>query len=348
MAMQKVEFSFPDEDDDGVDIELEPSSAKPLNKGRPDAETEVEVEEDRPKVKSKPESDDELDIEVVDDTPEKDRGRTPSGPPDEPTEDELESYSEKVQKRFKKLSKGYHDERREKEQAFREREELERLAKQLVEENRRLQGSVGSSQTALLEQAKRNAKAEVAAATRAYRDAYEAGDTDKVIEAQVRLSKATNYEDRVNNVKLPPTQEKQLDVKKEVPQDTPVSAPKADPKAAQWHKENQWFGSDDEMTSYALGLHSKLVKDGVSPQSEEYYETLNSRMRKVFPENFDDVEVETEKPRRSTSVVAPATRSVAPKKVRLTKTQVQIAKKLGVPLELYAKKVAEEMRKTDG
>jgi len=105
------------------------------------------------------------------------------------------------------------------------------------------------------------------------------------------------------------------------------------------------------MTSFALGLHSKLVKSGVDPQSDEYYETINSRMRKVFPENFEDTELEVteeEKPKRRANVVAPATRSTAPKKVRLTQTQVAIAKRLGVPLELYAKQVAEEMRKANG
>ena len=98
------------------------------------------------------------------------------------------------------------------------------------------------------------------------------------------------------------------------------------------------------MTAYAIGLHQKLIKNGVNPQSDEYYETIDARMRKLFPEEFEDVTVEEPKSRRQSNVVAPATRSTAPKKVKLTQTQVAIAKKLGVPLEEYAKQVAIEMR----
>ena len=131
----------------------------------------------------------------------------------------------------------------------------------------------------------------------------------------------------------------------QIPQQNVTKQPEIDERAANWAKENSWFGSDKEMTGYAMGLHDKLVtEEGVDPSSDEYYETINSRMQKLFPDNFEGETEETESKRRS-NVVAPATRSTAPKKVRLTQTQVAIAKKLGVPLELYAKKVAEEMRK---
>ena len=104
------------------------------------------------------------------------------------------------------------------------------------------------------------------------------------------------------------------------------------------------------MTSLALGLHNKLAKQGVNPQSDEYYEAIDTRMRQVFPDNFEEeiAKPEAEKPKRQANVVAPATRSIAPKKVKLTQTQVAIAKRLGVPIELYAQKVAEEMRKENG
>ena len=104
------------------------------------------------------------------------------------------------------------------------------------------------------------------------------------------------------------------------------------------------------MTSFALGLHNKLVKEGLDPKSDDYYEKIDSRMRQVFPDQFEDYEPEpeAEKPRRQSNVVAPATRSTSPKKVKLTQTQVNLAKRLGVPLDLYAKKVAEEMRKNNG
>jgi hypothetical protein len=113
-----------------------------------------------------------------------------------------------------------------------------------------------------------------------------------------------------------------------------------------WQKQNSWFGSDDEMTSFALGLHQKLVKQGLDPRSDEYYEKINSRMRQVFPDEFDDAEeVEVEKPRQKSNVVAPATRSTAPKKIVLTPSSVALAKRLGVPLEEYAKQVALGQRK---
>jgi hypothetical protein len=127
-----------------------------------------------------------------------------------------------------------------------------------------------------------------------------------------------------------------------------VQAPSSDSKALAWQSQNRWFGNDEEMTSFALGLHQKLVRSGVDPQSDEYYERINSRMRQVFPDAFDtpDDSDRAEKPSRAkASVVAPATRSTASKKIVLTQTQVNIAKRLGVPLELYAKKVAEEARK---
>jgi len=295
---------------------------------------------------------DDLEVEVVDDTPKADRGRKPSEPPEDVTEEELQDYSEKVRRRIQHFSKGYHDERRAKEQALRERQELERLAQQLVEENKQLKGSVTKNQTVLIEQARRSAAAELEMAKRTYRQAYESGEADAVLDAQDKLTNARLKLERVNNIKLPALQEKEVPVETQQQQQVyNAPAPQVDTKAQEWQQANPWFGTDDEMTSFALGLHSKLVKSGVDPQSDEYYETINSRMRSIFPDNFEDTsleEVEEEKPKRRANVVAPATRSTAPKKVRLTQTQVAIAKRLGVPLELYAKKVAEEMRKANG
>jgi hypothetical protein len=161
--------------------------------------------------------------------------------------------------------------------------------------------------------------------------------------AQEELTSVKIKADRLNNFKIPVAQGPERVVKQE--QFTP--APSVDDKAVRWQQDNSWFGSDDEMTSFALGLHQKLVKQGVDPKSDDYYEKINSRMRQVFPEefSFDEPEQVEEKPRKKANVVAPATRSTAPKKIVLTQTQVAIAKRLGVPLELYAQKVAEEMRK---
>ena len=330
--MEKVEFDFPDPDKENFKLEVE---------GRESQKPEVEVEEEKPAKPVKAET--EVEIEVVDDTPPKDRNRKPSDPPEDITDDELEDYSEKVRKRLQHFSKGYHDERRAKETAFREKEEALRIAQQLVEENSKLKGTVGKNQEILLDQAKRATNAELEQAKFKYKQAYESGDSDAVLEAQDALTSAKIKADRLNNFKLPPVQQPE----KVVQQQQITQAPSADDKAVRWQQDNSWFGSDDEMTSFALGLHQKLVKQGVDPRSDEYYEKINSRMRQVFPEefSFDEPEQVEEKPRKKANVVAPATRSTAPKKIVLTQTQVAIAKRLGVPLELYAQKVAEEMRK---
>ena len=345
MGFQKVEYEFPEDDGKKPDIEVEGSSAVEIDLSGKQPKPEPETADESVESKGNDDAGD-YEIEVVDDTPKKDRNRKPSEPPTDVTDEELEEYSEKVRKRIQHFSKGYHDERREKEKALRERQELERLAQQLVEENKQLKGTVGKNQTALLEQAKKNADAELNSAKKAYKDAYESGDSDAVLDAQEKLTEAKLRVERVTNFKLPALQENETPVQNEV-SDNSAPAVTPDERAVDWANQNTWFGSDDEMTSFALGLHNKLVKEGLDPKSDEYYERIDSRMRQVFPDQFEDYEPEPEadKPRRQSNVVAPATRSTSPKKVKLTQTQVNLAKRLGVPLELYAKKVAEEMRK---
>jgi hypothetical protein len=332
MGFQKVEFDFPDEEENNKgDIEIESSEAVEIDlSGKKEAKDYKETE-------------DEYEVEVVDDVPKSDRNRKPSSPPNEVTDEELEDYSEKVRNRIKHFSKGYHDERRAKEASQRQSQELESFAKNLVEENNKLKGTVDKNQEALLEQAKRTAAGEMLLAKRSYKQAYEAGDADKLLEAQEKMTAANLKADKLEN--FAPSSLQTQDNEVQIPQQNVTKQPEIDERAANWAKENSWFGSDKEMTGYAMGLHDKLVtEEGVDPSSDEYYETINSRMQKLFPDNFEGEAEETESKRRS-NVVAPATRSTAPKKVRLTQTQVAIAKKLGVPLELYAKKVAEEMRK---
>ena len=340
MAFEKVEYQFPDETET-KNIEVEPSGAVEIDISGKATKDEYA----KTKSKTADAADNnagELDIEVVDDTPKADRGRKPSEAPSDVTDEELEEYSDKVKNRIKHFSKGYHDERRAKETALREAQELEKLTKQLVEENKQLKTTTVKNQTAMLEQAKKSAESDLEKAKAAYKVAYESGEADAVVEANESITAAKIKSDRLNNFKLPTLQENETPVETKV--ETTAPAAVADPRATEWANANTWFGTDDEMTSYVLGLHSKLVKSGVDPKSDEYYENIDSRMRTIFPENFEDIETETEKPKLN-NVVAPATRSTAPKKVRLTQTQVTLAKRLGVPLELYAKKVAEEMRK---
>lgn len=305
--MEKEEFKFPDE------------------KGE---ETKIEVATE----------DDE--VEVVDDTPEEDRGRPPmKEPPSEVTDDELAQYSEGVKKRIQHFSKGYHEERRAKEAALREREQALLIAQQLVEENKRLQNNQGQTQMVLLDQAKMVVQKEVEEAKRKYKEAYEAGDSDALLEAQDALTAARIKAERVYSFKPAPLQPEKVDVQIQ----QPPAQTRVDPKVSEWHESNQWFGRDQEMTALALAVHQKLVESGVSTNSDEYFERINSRMRQVFPDAFS-----SERPVRKSTVVAPATRSTAPKKIVLTKSQVNIAKRLGLTNKEYAMAVAEQMRNQNG
>jgi len=345
MAFEKVEYKFPDEQEEKK-IEVEPSGAIEIDISGKATKDEYAKTKDKTADTANNDAS-ELDIEVVDDTPKADRGRKASEPPSDVTDDELEEYSDKVKNRIKHFSKGYHDERRAKETALREAQELEKLTKQLVEENKNLKNTTVKNQTAMLDQAKKSAEIELGQAKAAYKVAYEAGEADAVVEAQENITSAKIKADRLNNFKLPTLQDDKTPVETKG-ETTTTPAPVVDARATEWANSNTWFGTDDEMTSYVLGLHSKLVKTHGEAyprtNADEYYETIDSRMRKLFPENFEGSEIETEKPKLN-NVVAPATRSTAPKKVRLTQTQVTLANRLGVPLELYAKKVAEEMGK---
>lgn len=312
MAEGQEEFKFPDE----------------KSEGKPD-KVEFEVEGD-------------TEVEVVDDTPPEDRDRTPmKEPPSEVTDEELSQYSEGVKKRIQHFSKGYHEERRAKEAALREREEAVRLAQQLVEENKRLQNTHGQTQQVLIEQAKKVVENELETAKKKYKEAYEAGDSDALVAAQEEIMAAKIKAERVNNFKPAPVQQEKPVV--QTAPETVREAPRVDPKAAAWQEANPWFGTDDEMTALALTVHRKLVESGVSTASDEYYERINNRMRQVFPDAFP-----SEKPVKKSTVVAPATRSTAPKKIVLTKSQVNIAKRLGLTNEQYARAIAEQMRNQNG
>ena len=205
MPFQKVEYEFPDESEDSNEIEVESSSAIEIDiSGKTSPEPKEEVVEDE-----------EYEVEVFDDTPKADRNRKTAEPPTDVTDEELEGYSEKVRKRIQHFSKGYHDERRAKETALRERQELERLARQLVDENKTLKGTVDKNQEALLEQAKRTAAGEAILAKRQYKQAYEAGDADQLLEAQEKLTNAKIKSDRLNSIKTPALQQDETAVQTE-------------------------------------------------------------------------------------------------------------------------------------
>jgi hypothetical protein len=312
-----------------------------------------EIEAKEVKAKTAP----EVDIEIVDDTPEEDKNREPMDESKvlaaDDEDDELQSYDKKVQKRIKKLTKGYHDIRREKDDAIKMREEAIRAAQFMADENRRLQATLHEGSKSFIEQGKYSAETELNIAKKAYKEAYEAGDSDALVEAQLAISEATLKLDRAKTMQ--PIEPKESEY--QIPQATP-EAPAQDPKLTSWLDSNDWYGGEtpeeDEMTGLAITIHNRLAREFGEKYvgSDEYYTKISDTIRKRFPDYFgaeesqvSEVEAKPVKTRAkpAASVVAPATRSVAPKKVQLTPTQVQIAKRLGVPLELYAKKVAEQM-----
>jgi len=276
--------------------------------------------------------DNSFDIEIEDDTPVEDRNRTPM--PEEIVEniekDELDDYDEKAKQRIVQLKKVYHDERREKERYMRENQEATDVARRLHDENQKIKHLLNSGETEYVAAVKNSTQMELDMAKQAYREAYESGDTDKLIEAQELITRKTVQLDRVQNFKVPPLQEEEFKVQT---QQQPNYEP--DDKVKAWQKRNTWFGDDEEMTAAALGLHEKLKRNGVVIGSDDYYATLDKTMRKRFPENFEEPEAQKPKP----TVVAPATRTTNSKKIKLKTSQVAIAKKLGLTPEQYAREL---------
>ena len=283
----------------------------------------------------------EIEIEVIDDTPIQDRGRVAlSREVEDPTDDEIETYSDKVKHRIKELTHARHDERRSKETVMREKQELERLAQHLIEENKSLKKSVNVGQEAFVHSSKEKAEADIAMARRQYKEAQEAFDTDAIIAAQEALTEAKWNLEKVKNYRVTPLQEERNEVQIQ-PRQTQTVQP--DEKSLRWQAKNQWFGSNgfEEVTSFSLGLHQKLVNSGVDPRSDEYYEQIDARVRSTFPEIFGGGEQKRSEARRPSNVVAPASRSTTAGKVKLTTTQIELAKKFGLTPHQYAMQVAK-------
>ncbi len=278
----------------------------------------------------------QVEIEIEDDTPEEDRGRTPM-PKDlvqELEQDELESYDENVKSRLKQMRKVWHDERREKEAALREQQEALTFAKRLLDENKRIKEILTTGEKEYASTIQSAASMELDAAKKEYKEAFESGDSDRVLEAQQQLQDASIKLLQAKNFKLPPLNEEDSAVKTQQTYESVQKQAGPDHKALAWQERNEWFGKHKGMTAYALGLHEELRESGVSVGSEDYYRTLDKTMRKRFPEAFEAEE--PVKPKAGT-VVAPAVRSTSSNKIRLKASQVQLAKKLGLTPEQYAK-----------
>jgi len=285
----------------------------------------------------------ELFVEEEDDTPAADKGKEPL--PKEMVEelekDDLEGYSERVKQRMAQLKKVWHDERRAKEQAAREKDEAVAYAQKIAEHNKNLHTTLSSGEEDYIKTVVASAETDVSVAKRDYGEAYDSGDTDKIVEAQAKMNDAQL---KLAQAKVLKPQYKTSQIAQssvELNQNSPSNIPKPDARAQAWQNANTWFGNDEEMTSLALGLHEKLVRSGVNPSTDEYYRRIDETMQKRFPENFGDNSLESDKPaqRKPSNVVAPATRSTAPRKVRLSKTQVAFAKKLKLTPEQYAREM---------
>jgi len=286
---------------------------------------------------------DEFEIEIEDDTPEVDRGRQPL--PKEVVEqldkDELEEYSDNVKTKLKQLKKVWNDERREKEQALREQQEAIDFAKRMMEENKSLKGRISRGEQTFVDTYKTAAEMELDVAKRAYKDAYDMGDPERLVEAQQQLNDA-QYKLRRASEYVPALQQEETVVQREP--EVPASRP--DPKMMAWQERNQWFGKDPEMTSLALGLHQKLVSEygQAYPSTDEYWQKVDHTMRRRFPEAFSDSQEETpstnrQRTEKAATVVAPATRTTASKKVKLKQSTVNTIKKLGITPEAYIREM---------
>ena len=312
---------------------------------------EFKFPDEQEKTEAKQEVSDEIEVKVEDDTPEEDRGRKPLPKEvvDELDKDDLEEYSEKVKKRLGQMKKVWHDERRAKESALREREEAIRFAAIREQEIRQLKQRLGNGEKAYFQEVTKSANNDLGVAKERLKQAYEAGDAEKITEAQEALTEAKLRIKQYENFRPSLQEEESVVQPTQQYQVPPAPQPVVDQKAEAWKDKNPWFGADEEMTALALGLHEKLVRSGVDPRSDDYYDRVNATMRKRFPDYFSE-EVEEEKPTQTreaekpsrtkpANVVAPVTRGTAPRQVRLTPTQVAIAKKLGLSNEQYAREL---------
>jgi hypothetical protein len=316
------EFKFPDEIEDNNPVD--------------DDKLEITIE-----------SDDDIKVEVVDDTPDEDKFVEPLS---NDVKDELEKvdeskdYSHNVKTKFKQYKKAWHDERREKEAALREQQEALTVAQRILDENKRLKDMLQSGEKELISNYQASAEMEVDKAERNYKEAYDSGDSDKLLEAQKELMRAEMKLDKAKNFK-PTVQIDENEV--QTTQKQPAQQ-QMDPKVSAWVSENQWFVNPSKrgMRRYAEGVHEELAEryGQAFVGTDEYFKGIDKEVRKRFPEEFaSEQNVDDDKPQRTrpSTVVAPAKRSTAPKKITLSKTQVGVAKKLGISPEQYARELAK-------
>lgn len=288
----------------------------------------------------------EFEFEIEDDTPEKDRNREsmPKEVVDDLDKDELEEYSDSVKTKLKQFKKVWHDERREKEQALREQGEALAYAQSVQAENKALKSRLSDGEKSFIETYKGAAELEINAAKREYKEAYDLGDSDQLVNAQEKLSGA-QYRLQKAKEYVPTLQEPEIAVNRQ------AEVSKPDSRAMAWQERNTWFGKDEEMTSLALGLHQKLVtQHGASYAStDEYWKKVDETMHRRFPENFEEEKTQPTSKQRTqpNTIVASASRSTSSKKVTLKQSQLNIAKKLKLTPEQYYREV-QKMEANNG
>ena len=303
----------------------------------------------------------DVDVEVVDDRPPEDR-RPPAkeGKEEEGGDEELEGYSDKVKKRINKLRYQQHEERRQREAAEKMREEAVRVAQKYADENKKYHAIIQEGEQYLVHQIRERANLALEQAKSHYRQAYEEGNTDKVVEAQEAMMRAQSEfqsaDYQMNQINAERQRFAQQPQRQQFPEPQPAvqqpqpqaqEPPKPTEKAAKWAQDNPWFGQEKDMTALAYGVHERLVRDeGYDPNSDEYFETIDRTMRSKFPEYFGDEEVSTEEPAAKSPpvVTAPSSRNngAKPRKVKLTRTQLSLAKRLGLTPEQYANQLVKE------
>jgi hypothetical protein len=316
--MEMTEFKFPDEPEDKA----------------------PEVEELEP-----------IEIEVIDDTPPEDKANAEPMPKEiveELDSDDLEEFSGEVKKKLIQMKKVYHDERRKADAADKERREAVAFAQQIIEENKKLKNKLTTGEQDLVSSYKQNITRELEDAKRSYKEAYDSGDSELLVNAQEKLTEVKLKSQELERYKPEFSQEalqtQENDVQIQQPQ-------RLDSKTQAWLDKNSWYGNDDDMSFLAMGIHRRLEREGVAIGSDHYYGVIDKEMRQRFPEKFgiseetkNSFEVETKpsaKISKPSTVVAPATRSTSPKKVRLTPTQLQLAKKFNLTPEQYARELTK-------
>ena len=281
----------------------------------------------------------DVEIEIVDDTPEEDRANAvplPKEIVDEIDNDDLESYSKEAKQRLLQMKKLINDERRAKEAALRENEEAIRVANTIINENKSLKGRLSNGEKVYVSTAKEKIASDLDQARRAYKEAYDSGDADRLVEAQERLTdvkfKAQEMDRYVPQYDENTLQSSEVEVQIPQEQNQPV---RLDSKTQAWLDKNKWYGTDDDMSFLAMGIHKRLERDGVPTGSDHYWNSIDTEMRKRFPEKFGEVEAKPSATTRKSTVVAPATRSTSSKKITLNTRQMELAKKFKITPEQY-------------